>query len=362
MPAGKEIQKWADKAMFEAEPIKESEGPKVYLLSMNTDPLGDIAAADMMFAGRVIRSLSEITDAERIYHFNELVKTRLKAPFEFVNFHFMIEGVTRAFTHQLVRQRTATYVQESMRFAVKTDMPTALPPSLVGVEHAVHAYRNTMTRGPVQIRSDEDEFDRLTDIEKQRILWDESVEFIADHYMKLIDMGMPAEDARGLAPTNVLTRIHYITDLHALLDHAGNRLCTQAQFEWRLVFAQIAKAIREAAYVAPSDDGDDWIYHPVTMREELSKHFAPVCYATGKCEFMANVDRACSIRSRVEASHDIGRTSEHWAEEYDIVPNEVVTNFNPHLHTGRDDDGKPIFIGAIDPREWLLDPTAARVR
>lgn len=354
---GKDISKWADKAMFEAEPIKVDEGPRVYLLSMNPDPLGDIAAADMMFAGRVIRSLSEITDEERLYHFKELTRTRLVAPFEFVSFHFLIENVTRAFTHQLVRQRTATYVQESMRFAVKTDMPTALPPSLVNTYHPRQA-------DPKWGTEDQDPwiFERADDLQRQRMLWEESVEFIADHYLKLIEMGMPAEDARGLAPTNVLTRIHYRTDLHALLDHAGNRLCTQAQFEWRQVFAQIAKAIREAVYVAPSDDGNDWFYHQVTMREELASHFAPICYKTGKCEFMANVDRACSIRNRVQASHEVGRGSEDWDKEYDhVVGNPIVSGVGPQSVV-RDEKNMPVFIGAIDPREWLLDPTAARVR
>lgn len=326
--------------MFEAEPIKTSDGPKVYLLSMNPDPLGDIAAADMMFAGRVVRSLSEITDEERLYHFTELTKTRLVAPFEFVNFHFLIEGVTRAFTHQMVRQRTATYVQESMRFAVKNDMPVALPPNLQDVQ---------MPSGWEQW--DEERRDRdLSPLAKMYAVWSDTENYITDGYLKLIDMGMPAEDARGLAPTNVLTRIHYQTDLHALLSHAGNRLCTQAQFEWRQVFGQIAQAIRN--------------YPGGHMTRELSSHFAPICYATGKCEFMANVDRHCSIRSRVQANHDIGRKSHEWGFEYDQVEGDpIVAGVGPQsvIREG-DEHSKPVFIGAIQAEEWLLDPTAARIR
>ena len=375
--------------MFEAEPIKTSDGPRVYLLSMNADPLGDIASADMMFAGRVVRSLDEVTDEERIYHFKELTKTRLVAPFEFVSFHFLIEGVTRAFTHQLVRQRQATYVQESMRFAVKSEMPVALPPSLAGTKDRQAIIRDLniadgldpLTRNFI---SDGD-WTRLSEVQRQRVLWDESVEFIEDHYNRLIAMGMPAEDARGIAPTNVLTRIHYRTDLHALLSHAGNRLCTQAQFEWRQVFSQIAQAIRnytpDFSWAAGEINGRDirgemdlaWDVSMRPKQDVLASHFAPICYATGKCEFMANVDRHCSIRNRVEANHDIGRKSDMWGFEYDqVVGNPIVAGVGPRSvmresAPGEDEDddvptGKPVFIGAIEPAEWLLDPTAARTR
>jgi thymidylate synthase ThyX len=67
----------------------------------------------------VIRDLAEITDDERRHYFDECFKTTLKAPLEFIDFHLMVEGVTRAHTHQEVRQRTAVFAQESMRFAVK---------------------------------------------------------------------------------------------------------------------------------------------------------------------------------------------------------------------------------------------------
>jgi thymidylate synthase ThyX len=48
-----------------------------------------------------------------------VLQDALKAPLEAIDFHFMVEGVTRAHTHQEVRQRTAVFAQESMRFAVK---------------------------------------------------------------------------------------------------------------------------------------------------------------------------------------------------------------------------------------------------
>lgn len=293
---GKEVSKWADQAMFTAEPIDAKKGPQVHLLWMTPDPLGAIAATCKMYKGEVVRDLSDVTDEERREYLGQIQKTKLQAPFEFVKFHFMIEGVTRAFTHQMVRQRTAVYAQESLRFAVKEDMPVALPPS---------------------IREGS-----LSEAE-----WDEAMNAIQSTYNKLIASGIPAEDARGLLPHNILTRLHYSTDLRALLDHAGNRLCTQAQFEWRLVFARIAQAIREHGL-------GYWDL------ELISQLFKPVCYQTGKCEFKANFDRACSIRERVDFNEAHHIPSSAWGLSVDQVGHE---------------DYKP-----IRPEEWLADPGAAR--
>src|SRR6516162_11432148 len=118
--------------MFKAAPINASDGPRVQLLSCNSDPLGTIAAAAKMYKGEYVETLALISDQERRHYLEDVRKNALAAPLEFVNFHFLISGVTRGFTHQMVRQRTATYTQESTRFAVKEDVPVGRPPSLAG--------------------------------------------------------------------------------------------------------------------------------------------------------------------------------------------------------------------------------------
>jgi flavin-dependent thymidylate synthase len=348
------LQKWVDPAMYAAEPVPAG-GPRVFLVEATPDPLGSIAAAAALYEGSVRRSKAEVTRAEREHYLAELQKTKIKAPLEFVQFHFLLEGVTRGFTHQLVRQRTATFVQESTRFAVKEDMPVGLPPSLEGTDTE---------------RAGLDARDRQL---RWRGAWDAAIGGVWEAYEYCVNSGMPVEDARGLLPTNLLTRVHYSTDLRALLDHAGNRLCTQAQFEWRLVFAKMAQEIRSynplANYVelAPIDAydvrreavwecgiADKWQY------EALADLLQPVCYATGKCEFNSAFDRACSIRNRVQANHAIGRDSSKWAEELDAVEgNPVVAGVGPQSVV-RTEDGRPVFIGPIRPEEWLADPGAAR--
>jgi flavin-dependent thymidylate synthase len=289
-----EIQKWADKAMFEAEPIVHKEGetvhPRVYLIEATVDPLGSIAAACKMYKGEVVRDKADIGNKERHEFWNEVGKTHLKAPLEFVDLHFMLEGVTRAFTHQLVRQRTAVYAQESLRFAVKENMAeeVALPPS---ISPGTQKYQE----------------------------WVDAINSIQDAYDYLISVGVPAEDARGLLPHATTTRVHYKTNLRNLLEHAGNRLCTQAQFEWRFVFHEIVRVLRERNEVyrlgSSEADQDGWQWNTI-----CNGSFRPVCYQLGHCPFTAVFDRQCVIRSRVQAG------------EFD----------------------------KINPAEWLMDPSAAR--
>jgi flavin-dependent thymidylate synthase len=293
MSDSQEVSTWVDKAMYEAAPM-ESTMPKVFLISSTPDPLGAIAAACRMYEGKPTYSLRDITMQERVHYWEEVQKTHLKAPLEFVQLHFFIEGVTRAFTHQMVRQRTAVYAQESLRFAVKTDMAdeVQMPPSL---------------------RS-------LKDDDPRVVLWNNSMETIGKVYNSLVDSGVPAEDARGVLPHAVTTRLNYATNLRNLLDHAGNRLCTQAQFEWRYVFLEIMRVLRDTE-TQPYNQ-EDWPSQWRIITDSRYAAFAPVCYAQGKCPFKAGFDRGCTIRERVDA--------------------------------GRFDE--------IDPREWMSDPTAGWVR
>lgn len=375
----KEVSRWADAAMFRAEEVDVVAGPQVYLLEMTSDPLGSIAALSAMYTGKVTRSKDDVTDEERAHHLREMQLTKLTTPLEAVKLHFMIEGVTRAFTHQLVRNRTSAYAQESMRFAVKEDMPVALPPSLAGTMSEVEVIQEWANKGSYTPGVDFDVHDpritqedlvRLPSKQLQRIIWDRQVAAIRMAYNTLVNSGMPAEDARGLAPTNVLTRINWVTDLRTLIDVLGVRLCTQAQFEWRLIATKIAEAISQAYKMDRR-----WLqhkntieYHPDTWpygiepdvaqaRIEaeytaIASLFRPICYKTGKCEFMSQADRECKIRDRVQANHAIGRPSSEWDK-----PSEPVHTMNLF------EDGLKMradWIDPIHPAEWMLDPGAAR--
>lgn len=308
--------KWADSSQFWAQPIGRGEDgfivPKVYLLSMNADPLGDVASMNMIYQGGVCRNLDGLTDEDRRYHWKEVMATYLKAPLESVLLHFLIEGVDRNLTHQAVRQRTATYAQESLRFAVKGEPEFLHPPSIAMLDQQ----------------------------DPRRIEWEDFVEHSHQMYLRLVGDGIPSEDARSVLAPAIGTRYHYVVNLRNIATEAGSRLCTQAQFVWRYVFAGIVKAIRE--YGGPEDGhgirANDWQFK--TIADSLL--FRPVCYQIGKCPWKGETDRPCSIRERVDAFAKQAVPSSEW-----------------HVGIGRPNYHES-GIETIRPEEWLLDTEAAR--
>jgi flavin-dependent thymidylate synthase len=349
---GTEIQKWADRAMYAAKPM-EAGGPKVTVLSASLDPLGEIACATMTYEGKFPAGLHEITDEQRRFYLDDVFKARRWAPLEFVNFHFLISGVTRAFTHQMVRQRTAVYAQESVRFAVKEDVPVQMPASLEGTipwsewqNKCRYELFPIGSEGGVQRDNMVREYaiNQASPQQLWRREWDECVGDIATSYNALVNAGMPAEDARGLLPTNLQTRIHYCTNLRNLYEHAGNRLCTQAQHEWKVVWRKILEALQsmDEMYYGPEQEcakSNNWQYN------ELAKVFKPICYQTGKCEFMSSADRYCAIRDRVERNHKLGRPSVEWGEPTNLSGMTHVDNQSMVIHD----------------EEWMSNHAAARI-
>jgi len=262
------VEKYVDSSMFEAEPMTNE--IKVSLLWMTPDPLGAIAAACRMYEGKPTHDLADISPMEREHYFGEAQKTHLTAPLEFVKLHFFLEGVDRAFTHQMVRQRTAVFAQESLRFAVKDNFAeeSGLPPSIA----------------------------KLPKEHPTRQQWDRHMNHTQQFYNYMIGNDIPAEDARAILPQCTTTRLNYCTDLRNLSDHSGNRLCTQAQFVWREVFTKMVQAIRNFKHDSSVRSRDQWQFD----RLADSGLFKPVCYRLGKCPFGADFDRGCTIRERAD--------------------------------------------------------------
>lgn len=281
----KEVSTFVDKAMYVSEKM-DVMVPQVTLLSATPDPLGALTAFSMIYEGRVVRDLNEITDEERKRYFDDSFNTTLKAPWEAIDLHFMIEGVTRSFTHQMVRQRTAVFAQESLRFAVKEE-PAARPGPMISQDRH-----------------------RLE-------LWQASVRAVWKAYQILIANGIPAEEARGLLPHDTLTRLHFKTNLRNLADHLGTRLCTQAQFEWKMVANAMRKAIANYSWGFTAEKLEDgrtqflpaeWQFEHIAN----SKIFQPICFTTGQCMFKAEADRGCTIRERVDAGQFDQVRDEEW--------------------------------------------------
>lgn len=289
-PVSTAITRYVDRAMFEAERFEEAERerPRVHLLSATPDPLGAVAAFSMMYEGRTVTDLAEVTDDERRHYWAEAFKTALKSPLEAIDLHFVVTGLTRASWDQLRTQRTAVFAGESLRFAVKEDLAEAVRPGpMVG---------NDRTRMKI---------------------WDDAIDKLGDAYLALIGAGAPAEDARGLLPMNTLTRGHWKTNLRNLESEIGKRLCTQAQFEWRLIHADLRRAVAEFPGYVFGDNlsgtpSTAWQFEHIAAEPML---FRPICFQKGACMFKASMDRGCTIRSRVDAGQFDQIAVEEWAAD-----------------------------------------------
>lgn len=380
---GKEILRWADESMFTAEEAQDTGGgdhrPRVRLLDAPSDPLGKLAFIAKAYQGKFPESYAAITDEDRRYYIQDMEKNILGMPSEAIQFHFVLENVTRSFTHQLVRTRHASYAQESMRFAVKEDFPVQLPPHLLGTlsreewwyqeivnrdteDNPVEDFNGYTTwraklteKHPTEIAEYEERY--ASPEQRARFVWDESINAAKDGYEKLIALGMPAEDARGLSPHAIVTKINWVVDLRALMATAGQRLCTQAQWEHREMWASLIQSIRDygkTQFYTPSDakprlgeslhggtKSSDWQF------DLLADRFKPVCYQTGRCQFRSDFDRYCNIRDRVEANAKVGRPSSEWHEQAMVSEKNALST----------ELGFPM-IPAIHPQEWL-DPNAA---
>lgn len=97
---------------------------------------------------------------------------------------------------------------------------------------------------------------------------------------ELIDAGVETQDARGVLPANVATRIGIGTNYRALVGLAGGRLRLQAQGEWRGVIRQMKEEVRRVW-------GDDF-----------ADYLQPVCEHGHRCKFESVFDRPCPLQKK----------------------------------------------------------------
>lgn len=142
----------------------------------------------------------------------EYMQNTIKSSWEFVDYIFAITGVTRAFTHQLVRHRIGTsFAQQSQRTVDMSGFDYVVPEGMDGDAEQLQVYHGAMAD-------------------------------INDAYQHLVNITQtPPQDARGILPTNVSTNIIFKANLRTLNGMCGERLCVKAQGE----FQNVMRAIRE---------------------------------------------------------------------------------------------------------------------
>ena len=136
---------------------------------------------------------------------------------EHASYTFAVEGVSRALTHQLVRHRLASYNQQSQRYVkFKEEPPIVRPASVDSNPEAAQAF-------------------------------DEAIEACWQAYDKLVQAGVPAEDARYILPNACETKIVVTMNIRELMHFFSNRCCNRAQWEIRELAWKMLELVRPAA-------------------------------------------------------------------------------------------------------------------
>ena len=136
---------------------------------------------------------------------------------EHASYTFAVEGVSRALTHQLVRHRLASYNQQSQRYVKFKEEPPIVRPASVDINpDAAQAF-------------------------------DEAIEACWQAYDKLVQAGVPAEDARYILPNACETKIVVTMNIRELMHFFSNRCCNRAQWEIRELAWKMLELVRPTA-------------------------------------------------------------------------------------------------------------------
>lgn len=154
--------------------------------------------------GSTFDDVMAMSEEEKMEHLSYMLDT-IKTSFEFVDYMFQIKGVSRAFTHQFVRTRTASFQQESQRTVDASDNGY-----LVTTDHP--AYKK-------------------------------AADIAFELYEDMICDGVNVQDARGILPTATFTTIYAKANLRTLSQMADMRLCKRTEGEYQDVFKEMVKAI-----------------------------------------------------------------------------------------------------------------------
>lgn len=133
---------------------------------------------------------------------------------EFADFTFHVEGVSRALLAQLTRHRVASFAVRSQRYCRENDFEYVTPRTIQNNDGAQALYKGFMDQC------------QLT-------------------YDTLLELDIPAEDARFVLPNACETILHVKMNGRELIHFMNFRLCTRAQWEIREMALKMKQCVKE---------------------------------------------------------------------------------------------------------------------
>ena len=151
------------------------------------------------------------------------MQSRHDSVLEHAVFTFRVEGLSRAALAQLTRHRLASFDVQSQRY-VKLDNPELVIP------------------------------DTIRDSEFQAEA-ESTMRYVMNLYQRMLDAGIPCEDARYITPQAVPTQLIFTMNARELLHFFSLRCCNRAQWEIRHLADEMLKICMHVAPTLFADAG-----------------------------------------------------------------------------------------------------------
>ena len=176
---------------------------KIELLAYTPEKIGMAMIAQMAGSTRKNNLLPVSNDEKKNEKFIEsLLKVKHEGVLEHISFTFHVSEISRCLTHQLVRHRIASYLQQSGRHVMPRREDYVIPPTIAKNVHTVQHYK-------------------------------EDMEWQWDRCQALRRMDVPMEDARYALPDGYFTHISITMNCRSLKHLFELRCAIEAQWEIR---------------------------------------------------------------------------------------------------------------------------------
>lgn len=183
---------------------------------------------------------SDISDPQKNYQRGlDCIKSGHGRVMEYVNVETVIEG----YSARVIREwythigGAPTRLQESTRYVNCNNFKYVIPPTIKKDFSREAYYVSTMS-------------------------------MLKQVYIKLIEDGVPKEDAAMILPLGMVTKIVDKRNLRNLVDMSRQRMCNRAYLEYRQLFGELTRALRNYS--------DEW-------KEVVDMLFHPKCEELGYC-------------------------------------------------------------------------------
>jgi thymidylate synthase (FAD) len=188
------------------------------LLTHTPDPERAVAAASRQCYSKhsATKAFSEFSQDDIRKQLAIILKNGHFSVLEHAAFTFAIEGISRACSHQLVRHRIASYSQQSQRFVKLKEIEFIVPEKVAANGDSKRKYLDALDR-------------------------------CRDTYSELVEMGVPAEDARYVLPNATPTKIVVTMNARSLINFFELRCCLSAQWEIRQLADEMLKLVKAIA-------------------------------------------------------------------------------------------------------------------